>query len=100
MLVAQSCQTLCNPTDCSSSGSSVHGILRARILEKVAIPFSRDGSDSGIEPVFLALQVDSLPTEPPDHRRTVWRGLKTLKVELPCEPAIPLLGIYLKKTLI
>ena len=33
--------TLCNPIDCSSSGFSVHGILRARILEWVAIPFSR-----------------------------------------------------------
>ena len=29
---------------------------------------------------------------------TVWRFLKTLKTELPCDPAIPLLGIYLKKT--
>ena len=39
-LVAQSCLTLCNPMDCSSPGSSVHGILQARILESVAIPFS------------------------------------------------------------
>ena len=38
---AQSCQTLCDPTDCSSLRSSVHGILQARILEWVAIPFSR-----------------------------------------------------------
>ena len=33
VLVTQSCPTLCNSTDCSSSGSSVHGILLARILE-------------------------------------------------------------------
>ena len=39
--VAQSCPTLCNPMDCSLPGSSVHGILRARILEYAAIPFSR-----------------------------------------------------------
>ena len=32
--------TLCNPTDCSPPGSSVHGILQARILEGVAISFS------------------------------------------------------------
>ena len=32
MLVTQSCPTLCNPMDCSPSGSSVHGILQARIL--------------------------------------------------------------------
>ena len=39
--VAQSCPTLCNPMDCSLPGSSVHGILQARILEWVAVPFSR-----------------------------------------------------------
>ena len=44
MLVAQSCLTLCDPMDCSPPGSSVHGILQARILEWVAIPFSRVSS--------------------------------------------------------
>ena len=39
--VSQSCPTLCDPVDCSFPGSSVHGILRARILEWVAISFSR-----------------------------------------------------------
>ena len=39
VLVTQSCLTLCDPMDCSPSGSSVHGILHARILEWVAIPF-------------------------------------------------------------
>ena len=37
MLVTQLCSTLCNPMDCSPPGSSVHGILQARILEWVAI---------------------------------------------------------------
>ena len=37
----QSCLTLCNPMDRSPPGSSVHGILQARILEWVAMPFSR-----------------------------------------------------------
>ena len=37
---AQSCMTLCDPMDCSPSGSSVHGILQARILEWVAVSFS------------------------------------------------------------
>ena len=37
----QSCQTLCDPMDCSLPGSSAHGILQARILEWVAIPLSR-----------------------------------------------------------
>ena len=41
---AQSCLTLCDPMDCSLPSSSVHGILQARILEWVAIPFSRESS--------------------------------------------------------
>ena len=41
---AQSCPTLCNPMDCSPPGSSVHGILQARVLEWVAISFSRSSS--------------------------------------------------------
>ena len=44
VLVTQSCLTLCNPMDCSPPGSSVHGILQERILEWVAIPFSRGSS--------------------------------------------------------
>ena len=40
----KSCPTLCDPVDCSPSGSSVHGILQARILEWVAISFSRGSS--------------------------------------------------------
>ena len=39
--VAQSCPTLCNPVDCSLPGSSIHGISEARILEWIAISFSR-----------------------------------------------------------
>ena len=44
MLVPQLCMTLCDPMDCSPPGFSVHGILQARILEWVAIPFSRASS--------------------------------------------------------
>ena len=40
----QSCPTLCDPMDCSPPGSSVHGILQARILEWVAMPSSRRSS--------------------------------------------------------
>ena len=39
--VAPSCPTLCDPMDCSPPGSSVHGIFQARILEWVAISYSR-----------------------------------------------------------
>ena len=44
VLVAQWCLTLFHPMDCSPLGSSVHGILQARILEWVAIPFLRVSS--------------------------------------------------------
>ena len=45
--VVQSCPTLCDPLDCSPPDSSVHGILQARILEWVAIPFTRRSSRPG-----------------------------------------------------
>ena len=44
MLVTQSCLTLCNPMDYSQPGSSVHGILQARILQWIAMPSSRGSS--------------------------------------------------------
>ena len=42
--VAQSCLTLCDSMDCSLSGSSVHGIFQVRVLEWIAISFSRGSS--------------------------------------------------------
>ena len=65
MLVTQSCPTLCDTMDCNWPGSSVHGILQARILEWVAVLSSGNLPDSGIESWFPALQVDSLPSESP-----------------------------------
>ena len=50
VLVTQSCLTLCIPMDCSPPGSSVCGILQARILEWVAIPFSRGSSQPRNQP--------------------------------------------------
>ena len=44
LLVVQLCPTVCDPIDCSLPGSSVHGILQARILEWIAIPFSKASS--------------------------------------------------------
>ena len=44
VLVTQSCLTLCNPMDCSASGSSVHGIFQAKIQEWVAISSSKGSS--------------------------------------------------------
>ena len=51
----QSCPTLCNPVDHSPPGSSLHGILQARILEQVPFPPPGDLPDSGIEPTSPAL---------------------------------------------
>ena len=62
--VTQSCLTLCDLMDRSSTGSSVHGILQAGILEWVAIPSPGDLSDPWIKPGSPALQADSLPSEP------------------------------------
>ena len=56
---------LCKPMDCSLTGSSVHGIFQARILEWVAISFSRGSSrpwdQTHVSCASPALQADSLP---------------------------------------
>ena len=65
----------------SPPGSSVHGILQARILMWVAIPFSRESSQPGIEP---ALQADSLPSGPPGNPRA-----KHLRIVFGCCSAAP-----------
>ena len=56
--VTQSCLTLWDPC------SSVNGVLQARILEWIAIPFPGDLSNPVIEPGSSALQADSLPSDP------------------------------------
>ena len=67
VLVSQSCPTLCNPMDysCDPLGSSVHGIFQARIMEWVAIPFSRGFPDPWVKLRSPAFQADSLLSEPP-----------------------------------
>ena len=73
MKLLQSCLTLCNPTNCSPPGFSVHGILQARVLEWIAIPFSRE--------IFLTLGLNLdllhcrqilLPSEPPGKPITLY----------------------------
>ena len=65
MLVAWLCLTICDPMDCSPAGLSVHRILQARILEWVAIPFSRPSSQPRDQTRVSELQADSLWSEPP-----------------------------------
>ena len=74
----QLCLTLCNPMDCGPPGSSVHGILQARILEWVAIPFSRGSSrprdQTCVSYVSLHWQAGSLPPAP--RGKSVFLGWK------------------------
>ena len=64
MIVVQSCPTLCDPMNCSLPGSSVRGILQARILEWVAMLSSRGSSQPRDLTGSSALQADSLLSEP------------------------------------
>ena len=64
----QLCPTLCDPMDCGLPGSSIPGILRARILEWVAMPSSRGSSRPRIEPGSLMSPASGggfLPLTPP-----------------------------------
>ena len=73
LLVTQSCLTLWDSMDCSPPGSSIHGILQARIMEWVAIPSPGDLPDTRIESRSHALQADSfLPSEPPEKPQISW----------------------------
>ena len=63
VLVAQLCLTLCDPTDCNPLGFSVQGILHTRILEWVAIPFSK-GSSWPRDQIRLSLDYYSLSQNP------------------------------------
>ena len=71
--VTQFCLTLCNPMDCT-----VHGILQARILEWVAVLFFRVSSQPRDWIRSPALQVDSLPDEPPGKPRNTGMGSLSL----------------------
>ena len=75
--ISRSCLTLCEPMDCSPPGSSVHGILQARILDCVAMPSSRDLPNPGIEPRSPAFQADSLLSEPPGKPRKLSPNQRT-----------------------
>jgi len=76
VLVAHSCLTLCDSIDCSPPGSSVHGILQARVLDWKGKLFLSPGDlpDPGIKPGSPALQADSLPSESPEKPSLVHTG--------------------------
>ena len=64
-LVTKLCPTFCDSMNCSPPGSTVHGVFQARILEWVAISFSRGSPQPRIEPASSAWQADSLPLNHP-----------------------------------
>ena len=68
----QLCLTLCDPTDVSLPGPSVHGILQAGILKGLLCPPPGDLSNPGIEPRSPALQAYSLLSEPPGKPRYMY----------------------------
>ena len=72
-LVTELCLTLCNPMDCSPPGSSVHGDSPGK---NTGLPCTPPGNlpKSGIEPTSAALQVDSLPSEPPGKPKNTEAG--------------------------
>ena len=78
VLVAESWPTLWDPMDCSPPGSSVHGILQARILEWVAIPFSRSSQPRDLSRVsriagrFFTLWATN------GHNLTLWAFLQLM----------------------
>ena len=63
---------LCDPVDCSLPGSSVHGIFRARVLECVAISFSRGSSRPRYRTWVSLMAVDSLPSKAPGKPSSIW----------------------------
>ena len=87
--VTKLCKTLCDPMDCRLPGSSIHGILQARILEWVAMPFCRRSSCPRYQTLVSCITGGFFTTEPPR---------KPLK--LPYDPAILLVATFPKITII
>ena len=74
--VAQSCQTLCNPMDCSLLGSSIHGFSRQKYWTGLPFPSPGDLPYSGIKLRSCTLQADSLLSKPPGKPNTEYIPLR------------------------
>ena len=76
---AQSCLTLCDPTDCSPPGSSVHGIFQAKYWSELPFPLPGDLTNPGIQPTcpsVPALAGRFFTTEPPGKPMNRWMDNK------------------------
>ena len=100
-LVAKSCTTLCDFKDYSLPGLSVHGIFQARILEQVAIPFSRGSSQPRdqtalavgfftAEPSGKTIQIPELYISPVKNVYFIFMNLPQLYLEIPVHSKPPL----------
>ena len=95
--VAQLCLTLCNPMDCSPPGCSVHGIFQARVLEWIAIPFSRISSQPRDRTVVSCIAgrffIIWTTTEAWEHLLQVINLLSSLgRMWVSCHPCFTVLG--------
>ena len=80
MLIAQLYPTLCDLMDCSLPGFSVHGILQARMLECVAVSFSR-GSSRLRDPTWISYIAGRFFTTEPPGKPLDWGGGRDKEVE-------------------
>ena len=77
--------------DCSLQGSSVHGVFQGKILEWVAISFSRGSSDPGIKLGPPPLQANALPSEPPGSAAESFALTLKVWIRCLCAPLAPVL---------
>ena len=94
--VTQLCPTLCDPTDCNPLGSSFHGIFQTRILEQVAICYTRGSSQLWDQTTYLvspALAGRFFTTMPPGKPRA--HAVIAKKKKKKKSPSIVFLKIYI-----
>ena len=82
LLVIQSCATVCESVDYSPPGSSIHGLLQARILEWVAIPFSRGSSQQRDQTQVSCIAGRFLLSEPPGKIKSKIEAFNILRIYL------------------
>ena len=88
VLVAQSCLILCDPTDCGQLGFSVYGILQARILEWIDIPFSREASQPRDQTLVSCIA---------GRFFTIWATKEVLKIKGPHRIRNIMFPLFIKK---
>ena len=107
VLVTQLYLTLCNPMDCHLPGSSIHGILQARILEWVAIPSSRGFSQPGdwiqVSCIagrlftiweWVAIPFSRWPSQPRDQTQVSFIGVRLFTIWTTSEAHIALISFF------